>query len=93
MNSDNRFKKNLLIGCTGSVATVRITQLVEAFKENYNLKIILTNSAKIFADKMIHNYEEYKKENNVEFYFDEDEVNEYRDYDKVLHIEVKYLLC
>lgn len=91
MNSDNKIKKNLLIGCTGSVATVRIIQLVEAFKENYNLKIILTNSAKIFADKMIYNYEEYEKENNVKFYFDEDEVKEYRDYDKVLHIEVKYL--
>jgi hypothetical protein len=81
-------KKNLLIGCTGSVATTRIDQIIQAFKPQFNVKIILTSNAKIFADKVIFNYPQYEEENGVKFYFDEDEYKEYKENDKVLHIEV-----
>jgi len=81
-------KKNLLIGCTGSVATVRIDQIIQAFKDYFNLKIIFTNNSKVFADQIIFNYEEYENKNNVKFYFDDDEYKSYKDNDSVLHIEV-----
>lgn len=81
-------KKNLLIGCTGSVATVRIDQIVQAFKDYFNLKIILTKNSKIFADRIIIDYKDYEEKNNVKFYFEEDEYKSYIDNDSVLHIEV-----
>jgi phosphopantothenoylcysteine decarboxylase len=82
-------KKNLLIGSTGSVATVRIDQIIQAFKKEFNIKIILTSNAKIFADKVILDYSKYEEENGVKFYFDEDEYKEYLEKDTVLHIDVK----
>ncbi len=82
-------KKNLLIGCTGSVATTRIDQIIQSFKPTYNLKIILTKDAKFFSDKIIPNYQEYQSDNNVQFYFDEDEYREYSNNQTVLHIELR----
>jgi phosphopantothenoylcysteine decarboxylase len=81
-------KKNLLIGCTGSVATVRIDQIIQALKDYFNLKIILTDNSKVFADQIIINYEDYENKNDVKFYFDDDEYKSYKNTDTVLHIEV-----
>jgi hypothetical protein len=85
-------KKNLLIGMTGSVATIRITQLVDAFKEKFNLKFILTEKAKIFSDSLIVNYEEYMEKENIKIYFDQDETDEWQKNKIVLHIEVRLIL-
>jgi phosphopantothenoylcysteine decarboxylase len=86
---NNSDKKNLLIGCTGSVATIRIDQIIKAFREKFNIKIILTKSAKIFADGIIRDYQKYEEDHGVKFYFDEDEYVEYKEKDTVLHIDVK----
>lgn len=82
-------KKNLLIGCSGSVATVRIDQIMKAFRKNFNLKVVFTKNAKIFSDKIIKNYDEYQKEHDVKFYFDEDEYKVYEEEERVLHIDVR----
>jgi hypothetical protein len=84
-------KKNLLIGCSGSVATIRLDQIIKAFKEKFNVKVIFTKNAKIFSDKIIKNYSQYQKDHNVEFYIDEDEYKVYEEEDRVLHIDVKKL--
>lgn len=85
---ENKIKKlNLLIGCTGSVATIRIVEIVNAFKEKYNIKIILTERAKLFTDPLL-DYKSFEEENNVTFYFDKDEIEEWLERQKVLHIEV-----
>lgn len=45
-------KKNILIGATGSVATVRTTPIAQAFIDSgYNVKIVLTDSAQYFFDE------------------------------------------
>ncbi len=83
-------KKNLLIGCTGSIATIRLDQIIKAFKNEFNIKIILTCNSKIFANRIIgDSYPEYEIEHNVKFYFDEDEFKVYREQDLVLHIELR----
>lgn len=95
MNNDLIVKKyNLLIGITGSVASVLIREIVEYGKKMniFNLKIIITESAKNFTDskigKEIEDYNKFSKENNCEIYFDENEWLDWRN-NEVLHIELR----
>lgn len=81
-------KKNLLIGCSGSVAVCRLLEIVDNFKEKYNLRVILTEKAKFFCDSLIKDYEEFEKMNKIKFYYDKDEWDEFTQNKKVLHIEV-----
>lgn len=41
-------KKNLIIACTGSVATVKIPELVVKLSHSFNIKLIVTNASKHF---------------------------------------------
>ena len=36
---DKKIKKNLLIGCSGSVACVKLVELVEKLNDNFNISI------------------------------------------------------
>jgi len=43
-------KKNLLIGFTGSVASILSTKICKAFTNDYNVKVVVTESARQFVD-------------------------------------------
>jgi hypothetical protein len=89
MESEDKIKKNLLIGCTGSVAVVRIDQIIQVFKSSFNIKVVMTKNSREFADSIIGDYDKYAKENQVEFHFDEEEYRLFRESGAVLHIEVR----
>ena len=42
MNNDNdkTIKKNLLIGCSGSIACVKLIELIERLNKQYNISIL-----------------------------------------------------
>lgn len=86
-SSDN--DKRVLVGCTGSVATIKLPELMKRIVEskhsvpwNVQLQVILTERAKHF----------YASENlpfNVPVYYDEDEWTAWsKRGDPVLHIEL-----
>lgn len=75
-------KKNLLIAMTGSVAVELHEKILKKFQEKYNVKVMVTESARKLAsvendDGMFDIY-----------YNDKDEYNEYHNRDIVLHIEL-----
>ena len=78
-----------MIGCTGSIATIRIVQIIIAFQKNFNLRIIFTKPAKFFSDEVIKDYAQFEMENDIKFYYDEDEWSEYKTSQQVLHIELR----
>lgn len=73
-------KVNLLIGCSGSIASTRIDTIIEAFAQtnNYNIKIILTKHSKIFLHDVIPDLKAFQKKNNVEFYFANEDFEYYK---------------
>lgn len=86
-NSD---KKKLLLCMTGSVASILVKEFVEyAYKENYELKIVLTNSAKVFADDKIGNYREFSQKMGCEILTDSDEWANWNEHKTVLHIRLR----
>lgn len=72
-------KKHLLIGCTGSVAATRIDEIIEALLETgkYEIKVIFTKKAQIFAKDVIFDFDEYQKKNGVQFYYHNDHWKRY----------------
>ena len=88
-NSSSGCDKRILVGCTGSVATIKLPQLLKAILEskhsvpwNVQLQVILTERARHFcasADLPV----------NVPVYYDEDEWSAWsKRGDPVLHIEL-----
>ncbi|XP_019866100.1 phosphopantothenoylcysteine decarboxylase [Aethina tumida] len=74
----------LLIGVTGSVATIKLPILVNSFlqNDNFQVRVVVTKHAK-------HFYEEKDLPSNVPIYTDEDEWNSWSGRgDPVLHIEL-----
>lgn len=77
---------NILIGCTGSVATIKLPILLESLANlnefNINLKVCLTEHAQHFIDKS-------SLPESVPVYVDVDEWNSWKNRgDPVLHIEL-----
>ena len=64
-------KINLLIGLSGSIAAVRILEIVSSFHSlgKFNIKIILTKNAKYFTDSVITNYNEFENTYNTKIYY------------------------
>lgn len=84
-------KINLLIGLSGSIAAVRILEIVPSFHSlgKFNIKIILTKNAKYFTDSVITNYNEFENTYNTKIYYD-DEFEEYLNNKSVVpHIELR----
>jgi phosphopantothenoylcysteine decarboxylase len=88
-NSSSGNDKRILVGCTGSVATIKLPQLLKAILEtkysvpwNVQLQVILTERARHFcasADLPV----------NVPVYYDENEWSAWsKRGDPVLHIEL-----
>lgn len=77
--------KNILIGCTGSVASLKIPILVKQLLEthnNFKIQIITTEHAK-------HFFEESELPENVKLWSDADEWSSWKNRgDPVLHIEL-----
>ncbi|KAJ3310959.1 hypothetical protein HDV04_004476 [Boothiomyces sp. JEL0838] len=77
-------KKRILIGLTGSVATIKIYNLIRDLKQVYegglDLKIVTTKAALNFFNP---------KEIKEEILYDEDEWKEYKRGDPVLHIDLR----
>lgn len=69
--------KNVLIGVTGSVATIKLQHLLDLLQE-YNVKIIATKASKIFIKDVTH-----------DILTDEDEWKDYKLKDPILHIELR----
>lgn len=77
-------KKRILIGCTGSVATIKLPKLVEYLNENYDvdIRIIVTNRAQ-------HFYSAKDIPSSFTIYTDDNEWNMWsKRGDPVLHIEL-----
>ncbi|XP_022904111.1 phosphopantothenoylcysteine decarboxylase [Onthophagus taurus] len=77
---------NLLIGCTGSVATIKlpllITNLQEKFKDHIQIKVVVTEKAQ-------HFYKNSDIPESVPILTDEDEWSMWKDRgDPVLHIDL-----
>lgn len=68
-------KIHLLIGCTGSIAVTRIDEIIEAFLNTgkYEIRVIFTEAALLFAKEVIWDFDEYQKKNEVKFYYPKDE--------------------
>lgn len=77
--------KNILIGCTGSVASLKIPILVKQLLEkesSFNIQIVTTEHAK-------HFFKETELPENVKLWSDEDEWSSWKNRgDPVLHIEL-----
>lgn len=75
---------NLLIGCTGSVASLKLPELVEKFQqecENINIRICVTEHSQHFFDKE-------KLSELIDIFTDADEWTWSKRTDPVLHIEL-----
>lgn len=79
-------KINLLVGFSGSVATIKDAEILRSLKKTniFNLKVIYTKSACHFMT-----LKEHKDLEDVEVYFDEDEWKWNKRGDPVLHIELR----
>jgi phosphopantothenoylcysteine decarboxylase len=79
---------NILIGTSGSVATIKTIEITKILKElGHNIQIVSTKASLHFLK-----IEEYQ-EIDIKIYKDEDEWNSYQKRgDNVLHIEVLLLL-
>ncbi|EFA86057.1 phosphopantothenoylcysteine decarboxylase [Heterostelium album PN500] len=82
-HNNNNNKKNLIIGFTGSVATIKYNQLIEQLLPYFNIKVILTNNA-------LHFCKDIKQDSTYSVHTDSDEWSSWskRD-DPVLHIELR----
>ncbi|EAR95652.2 phosphopantothenoylcysteine decarboxylase (macronuclear) [Tetrahymena thermophila SB210] len=80
-------KKNLLIGISGSVATIKIAELVENLsKANlFDIRIVTTEKAMTFLDNHLQ-----EKLSNVQIFTDKDEWGQWKKKgDPVLHIDLR----
>jgi len=79
---------NLLLGVSGSVAAIKIVEIVHALNSKYsdmNITILATNNALHFLD-----LEALQQVSNVKFYSDRDEWQSWRSIgDTILHIELR----
>lgn len=62
--------KKILIGATGSVATIKLRPLVEALAPEFELKVVLTRSAEYFLDEGL---EAFLKSSGIALLRDQDE--------------------
>lgn len=80
---------NILIGCTGSVATIKLSNLIASLSEallmdnkTAKIQVVVTEHAK-------HFYDQSNIPNEIEIYTDQDEWNSWKNRgDPVLHIEL-----
>lgn len=90
VHSKMKPEKNLIIACTGSVATIKLPQLIEELRKDnlpfyFNLKIILTDRAKHFLD--ISSYDSLQE--RLSIFEDKDEWDAWKKRgDPVLHIDL-----
>ncbi|GLG94845.1 Putative phosphopentothenoylcysteine decarboxylase, partial [Gryllus bimaculatus] len=79
-------KRHLLIGCTGSVASIKLPEIIQEFKkiagENVEIRVVVTQYAN-------HFFKESDLPNSIEVFNDEDEWKAWNSRgDPVLHIEL-----
>ncbi|KRX01755.1 Flavoprotein [Pseudocohnilembus persalinus] len=86
---ENKNKKNLLLGVSGSVATIKLEQILNLLIKtgNYNIKVITTEKSKHFFDEIeIRN----KLKQQIQFYDDSQEWGHWKQKgDPVLHIDLR----
>jgi phosphopantothenoylcysteine decarboxylase len=72
----------VLIGCTGSVATIKLSELVDQLKNsNFEVQVVATECAKHFLSRQII---------NCKVWVDDDEWNLWKERgDPVLHIDLR----
>lgn len=83
----NEKSTNVLLACSGSVASIKLSPLILNIKEqiaNVNLSLIVTENSKHFI-----NCDEIKEELGVDIYDDESEWTSWKNRKKVLHIELR----
>jgi len=87
---EKTLKKNLLLGVTGSVATIKLCVILDLLIEykKYNIKVMLSQRALSFSDitEIKPKYAPY----GIEFYTDEDEWGVWKKKgDPVIHINLR----
>ena len=86
-------KRNLLFGLSGSVASIKIIDLLELLVHHFTVKVILTKNAKYFIEQFEENdkvrLDRITSENGIRVYEDSDEWNWKKRGDEVLHIELR----
>ena len=96
MCSEERTYKKVLICATGSVATIKIPQILTRLKQelqkNVEIRFVPTAKALHFLPSLegLVNWDGYNKELDVEIFRDEDEWLSWKERgDPVLHIELR----
>ncbi|XP_065671166.1 uncharacterized protein LOC100206000 isoform X3 [Hydra vulgaris] len=88
---------NILLGCTGSVAAIKVPELIECLKKkwnNANIKLVLTKNSEFFLTKVLE-----RTTSKVEWYKDVDEWKDWKHIgDPILHINLSkwadiFLIC
>jgi len=78
-------QKNILIGCTGSVATIKLPNLISELKSkdaSFNIRVVLTDKAKQFVDLD-------EVQSSAEVFLDENEWKMWKSRgDPILHIDL-----
>ncbi|EGR34628.1 phosphopantothenoylcysteine decarboxylase, putative [Ichthyophthirius multifiliis] len=82
-------KLNLLIGLSGSIAVIKLQEILEKLikSEKFNIKIVATQKSLTFFDYAIQSYIE---QNKLEIFTDENEWGQWKQRgDPVLHIDLR----
>ena len=96
-NNDNNAssptkKLNLLIGMSGSVAVIRVFEIIQGFNETglFNIKVIFTEKGLEFVKNLIPDKEEFEKNMNCEVYYNDDGFVQYhKNSSTTLHIDLR----
>ncbi|XP_077298652.1 phosphopantothenoylcysteine decarboxylase [Arctopsyche grandis] len=88
-NEVSRMDKNILIGCTGSVATIKIPLLLESLEKEFSDSNFKIHISLIVTDKSKHFFKTADIPPTVKLYSDEDEWTSWKDRgDPVIHIDL-----
>ena len=82
--------KNILICATGSVAAIKIPEIIVAVKDKFNVNVEVTFVPTAKALHFLPDFEKKEKELGIKIYKDEDEWSSWNQRgDPVLHIELR----
>lgn len=82
-------KPKLLIMSSGSVASVLLREIILYGISKFDIKVVITQSAKVFSDSNIDDYKKFSQELGIEIFEDSDEWQKWALNKEVLHVELK----
>lgn len=84
-SSKRKEKRKLLVGVTGSVAAIKLEELLRSLIPNFDVRVVITKSARAFVET-----ERISEGNGILIFGDEDEWKQWKQKgDPVLHIDLR----